>query len=111
MFRHSEKGLRKTPRSYFSHLIQKRLKSINVVSSDVSFGYQSDLERQQSILIFGSPEGEAKSDDASYKMRLNIIIMTGLTRTLNPKVIRDSMNAKMQQGSIQGIHVEVGSTT
>jgi hypothetical protein len=41
------------------------LKSINIVSSDVSFGFQSDLEKQQSILIFGSPEGEAKSDDKS----------------------------------------------
>jgi hypothetical protein len=28
-------------------------------------GFQSELERQQSMLIFGSPKGEAKSDDAS----------------------------------------------
>jgi hypothetical protein len=67
MFRQSEKGLKKTPRSYFSHLIHKILKSINVVSSDVAFGYQRNLERQQCMLIFGSPEGEAKSDDASEK--------------------------------------------
>jgi hypothetical protein len=66
MFRESEKGLKKTPRGYFSQLIQARLKSINVVALDVSFGCQSKLERQQSMLIFGSPEGQAKSIDASY---------------------------------------------
>ena len=65
MFREYEKVLKKTPRGYFSHLIQRILKSINIVSSDVSFGFQSDLEKQQSMLIFGSPEGEAKSDDKS----------------------------------------------
>jgi hypothetical protein len=65
MFRESEKGLKKTPRGYFSQLIQTRLKSINVVSSDVAFRFQSELESQQSMLIFGSPEGEAKSDDTS----------------------------------------------
>ena len=65
MFREIEKGLKKTPGGYFSQLIQTRLKSINVVSSDVSFGFQRELERQQSMLIFWSPEGETKSDDAS----------------------------------------------
>jgi hypothetical protein len=65
MFRESEKGLKKTPRGYFSQLIQTRLKSINIVSSDVTFRFQSELERQQSMLIFGSPEGEAKGDGAS----------------------------------------------
>jgi hypothetical protein len=63
MFRESKKGLKKTPRCYFSQLIQTRLKNINIVLSDVAFGFQSELERQQSMLIFGSPEGEAKSDD------------------------------------------------
>jgi hypothetical protein len=66
MFRESEKGLKKTPRGYFSQLIQTRLKIINVVSSYVAFGFQSELERKQSKLIFGSPEGETKSDDTSY---------------------------------------------
>jgi hypothetical protein len=65
MFRDSEKGLKKTPRGYFSQLIQTRLKSISVVSSDVDFIFQRDLERQQIMLIFWSPKGEAKSDDAS----------------------------------------------
>jgi hypothetical protein len=65
MFRESEKGLKKTPRGYFSELILTRLKSINIVSSDVSFGFQIELESQQTMLIFGSLEGEAKSDDTS----------------------------------------------
>jgi hypothetical protein len=64
-FRESEKGLKKTPRGHFSQLIQTRLKSINVVSSDVAFGFQSELERQKRMIIFGSLEGEAKSDDTS----------------------------------------------
>jgi hypothetical protein len=55
MFRESEKGLKKTPEGYFSQLIQTRSKSINVVSSDVAFGFQSELERQQSMLILGVP--------------------------------------------------------
>jgi hypothetical protein len=55
MFRESEKGLKKTPGGYFSQLIQTRLKSINVVSSDVAFRFQSELERQQSMLILGVP--------------------------------------------------------
>jgi hypothetical protein len=65
MFREFEKGLKKNPRGYFSQLIQTRLIIINVVSSDVSFEFQSELERQQSMLILGSPEGEVKSDNAS----------------------------------------------
>jgi hypothetical protein len=65
MFRDSEKGLKKTPRGFFSHLIRTILRSINVVSSDVAFEFQSELEIQQSMLIFGSLEGEAKSDDTS----------------------------------------------
>jgi hypothetical protein len=65
MFRESEKGLKKTLRGYFSQLILTRLKSINIVSLDVAFVFQSELESQQSMFIFGSPEGEAKSDDIS----------------------------------------------
>jgi hypothetical protein len=41
------------------------LKIINVASSDVSFGFQGELERQQSVLFFGSLEGEEKSDGES----------------------------------------------
>jgi hypothetical protein len=55
MFRESEKGLKKTPKGYFSQLIQRRSKSINAVSSDVVFGFQSKLERQQSVLLLGVP--------------------------------------------------------
>jgi hypothetical protein len=66
MFREYEKGLKKTPRGYFSQLLLTILKSINIVSSDVAFGFQREIKRQQSMLIFGSPEGEAKSDDVSY---------------------------------------------
>ena len=55
MFRESTKGLKKTPGGYFSQLIQTRSKRINTVSSDVSFRFQSEIEGQQSVLIFGVP--------------------------------------------------------
>jgi hypothetical protein len=55
MFIDSEKGLNKTPKGYFSQLIQTRSKSINEVSSEVSFRFQSNLERQHSMLILGVP--------------------------------------------------------
>jgi hypothetical protein len=55
MFRDPEKGLKKTLGGYFSQLIQTRLKSINVVSSNVAFGFQRELERQKNVLILGVP--------------------------------------------------------
>ena len=55
MFRESEKGLKKTPQGYFSQLIQTRSKSINEVSSDDSFRFQREIDRQQRVFILGVP--------------------------------------------------------
>ena len=55
MFRESEKGLKKNLEGYFSQLIQTILKRINTVLSGVAFIFQSELERQQSMLILGVP--------------------------------------------------------